>query len=266
MLSCDILKTLPEGKKLDLEQDILLPLMRQGQVYGYRTTEYVKDAGTPQRFYKASEEQRNGVWERKNLSKKQICVFLDRDGTINQYRGLISSEEQFELEEKAGEAICRLNEAGFLTIVVTNQPVVARGLCEINDVRQIHKKMQVLLGQLGAYVDDIVFCPHHPDKGYPEENSKYKIVCDCRKPATGMIDGMARKYNIDLSKSYMIGDSTVDIQTGKNAGLMTILVSTGQAGGDGKYNVVPDMTAENLEEAVSMIIENGENIWEERSL
>ena len=256
MLSGSILQNITEVHRLDLEQDVLLPLMNQGKVYGYRTPEYVKDVGTPERFYKACEEQRNGVWERKNLSAKQACVFLDRDGTVNKYQGLISSEDQFELEESAARAIGRLNEAGFLVIVVTNQPVVARGICGIRDVERIHRKMQVLLGEQGAYVDDIAFCPHHPDKGYPEENPEYKIVCRCRKPATGMIDDMAEKYHIDLSESYMVGDTTVDIETGRRAGLHTILVLTGQAGEDRKYGAVPEMTADDLEDAADRIIEN----------
>ena len=141
--------------------------------------------------------------------------------------------------------------------MITNQPVVARGMCEEDDVKHIHKKMQVLLGEQGAYVDDIVYCPHHPDKGYPEENQEYKIVCECRKPAIGMITKMVEKYNIDLSQSYFIGDSTVDIQTGKNAGLKTILLKTGQAGLDGKYDVEADYTAENLVRAVDNIVLKG---------
>lgn len=241
-------------KKLDMERDVLKPLMGQGKVYAYRTPEYIKDAGTPERFLAVCREQSEGVWEQKNLTKKQHCVFLDRDGTINKYRGLIYKEEQLELEQGAAEAIRLLNEAGYLVIVVTNQPAVARGLCDIGDVEQIHKKLQVLLGEQGAYLDDIVFCPHHPDKGYPEENPLYKIPCKCRKPDTGMIDKMLEKYNIDIGKSYMIGDSSVDIQTGKNAGLKTILVATGQAGLDGKYAVQADMQAKDLLDAVKVIL------------
>ncbi len=100
---------------------------------------------------------------------------------------------------------------------MTNLPVVARGMCSMEEVLRIHWILQVLLGREGAYLDDIVFCPHHPDKGYPEENPKYKVVCKCRKPSTLMIDQMVDKYNIDVSQSYMIGDSTIDIQTGINA-------------------------------------------------
>lgn len=260
VLSRKILVELPETKtgKLDLEQDVIKPLLESGRVYAYRTPEYVKDAGMPERFRAVCREQETGIWQQRNLGKKQRCVFLDRDGTVNRYRGLLSQEEQFELEEGAAEAIRLLNEAGYLAIVVTNQPVVARGMCGMEDVQRIHHKMQVLLGNHGAWLDDIVFCPHHPDKGYPEENPLYKIVCSCRKPATGMIDSMVKKYNIDTNLSYIIGDSTIDIQTGRNAGLRTILLATGQAGTDGKYEVRADIQAKNLLDAVKIILNREE--------
>lgn len=255
VLSKQIVQEITEPRNIDLETGILEPLMSRDQVFGYRTTEYVKDAGTVERFYKVSDEQKRGLWEKKNLENKQKCVFLDRDGTINQYCGLISKTEDFRLEDGAAEAIRLLNEAGYLAIVITNQPVVARGMCSIEDVRNIHRKMQVLLGEKGAYLDDIVFCPHHPDKGFPEENLQYKILCNCRKPEIGMIDKAVERYNIERSQSYMVGDSTVDVQTGKNAGLRTILLHTGQGGLDNKYIVEPDKRAENILKAVQMILD-----------
>ncbi len=256
ILSGRIMEMFKSLQKMDLEKDILTRMIEQREAYGYRTTEYVKDAGTPERFERAAMEQADGIWEKKCLDKKQKCIFLDRDGTVNRFKGLISDEKDFELEVNAAKAIRRINESGFLSIVVTNQPVVARGMCRIEDVERIHRKMQTLLGNEGAYLDDIAFCPHHPDKGYPEENPAYKIACDCRKPAIGMIQDMADKYHIDLSESYMVGDSTVDIQTGINAGLKTILVRTGQAGKDGKYKTWPDIIADDLDKAVEYILEN----------
>ena len=189
------------------------------------------------------------------MTNPQRCVFLDRDGTVNRYAGLISREEQLELEDHAAEAIRRINESGYLAIIVTNQPVVARGMCGVEQVNMIHRKLQVLLGEKGAYLDDIVFCPHHPDKGYPEENPEYKISCGCRKPSAGMIDQMVDRYHIDRSASYMVGDTTVDVQTGINGGLKTVLVHTGMAGKDGKYPVKADMEASDLLEAVKRILE-----------
>lgn len=250
ILKADILDSFGEEEYLDLEKDVLLEQMTKGMIYGYKSPEYVKDAGTPERFKKVADEQAKGIWSSRNLENAQKCIFLDRDGTVNKYRGFISSSEEFELEENAAEAIKMINESGYLAIVATNQPVVARGLCDISTVDMIHKKMSTLLGEKGAYLDDIIFCPHHPDKGYPDENPEYKVCCTCRKPLTGMIDKMTEKYHIDKTRSYVIGDTTTDIQLGKNAGMKTVLVHTGQAGTDGKYKVHADMEAENLLDAV----------------
>lgn len=251
-----ILENILSPEKMDLEKDILMPLLSEGSIYGYRTPEYVKDVGTPERFEQAGMEQKAGIPAKKSLKNKQRCVFLDRDGTVNVYKGLLYREDQFELIADAAEAIKKLNAAAWLVILVTNQPVVARGMCGIEDVKNIHRKMQVQLGEKGAFLDDIVFCPHHPDRGYPEENPVYKVKCGCRKPAAGMIDAMAGKYNIDLENSYMVGDSTIDIQTGRNAGTKTILVKTGQAGRDNKWNVLPDHTVNDLSEASDYILAN----------
>lgn len=254
-----VLEEISEPVKCDWEKDVIAKLVDQGKVYSYKTTEYIKDTGTPERFEKAKKEQLEGIWERRNLSKKQKCVFLDRDGTVNKYNGLINDLEQLDLECGAADAVKILNESGFLAIIVTNQPVVARGMCDEEDVRLIHWKLETLLGQEGAYLDDIIYCPHHPDKGYPEENPLYKIECSCRKPKIGMIKTMAEKYNIDLAASYMVGDTTVDIQTGINAGTKTILLHSGEGGTDGKYDVKPDYEASNLLDAVSMIMEDNSN-------
>lgn len=254
ILKSDILKEILGAEHLDLEKDVLPEFISRGKVYGYKSPEYVKDAGTPERFKTVSEEQRRGIWNGRNLENKQKCIFLDRDGTLNKYNGLISVPEELELEEDAARAVKLINESGYLAIVVTNQPVVARGMCDIEMVERIHRKLGVLLGESGAYLDDIVFCPHHPDRGYQGENVEYKIECGCRKPLTGMVDDMVEKYHIDRAQSYIIGDTTTDIQLGKNAGIRTILLHTGQSGLDGKYEVHADMESENLLEAVRKIL------------
>jgi len=197
---------------------------------------------------------RNGVVAAKNLSKPQKCVFLDRDGVLNKHIGLLYKPEQLELEQTAVAAMARLNTSQYLAVVITNQPVVARGLCEIEDVDEIQNKLQTLLGENHVYADDMFYCPHHPDKGYPEENPAYKIECGCRKPKTGMLMTAAVKYNIDLTNSWFIGDTTVDIKTGENAGARTVLVRTGEAGGDRKYDVTPDFTADDVLGAVEYIL------------
>lgn len=246
------------GARADLERDVLLPCIRQGgAVYAYSSPEYIKDVGTPQRIEAAARELESGLVRARCLTRPQRCIFLDRDGTVNRYRGLVSREEEFELEDCAARAIGQINRSGWLAIVVTNQPVVARGLCGVEDVERIHNKMKTLLGREGAYLDDVRFCPHHPDRGYPEENPAYKIPCACRKPDVGMLRACAEAYNIDLAQSWMVGDTTVDLQTGRNAGTRTALVQTGLAGSDKKYAGNADLTARDLFEAVKKILEMG---------
>lgn len=245
-----------EGK-VDLEKDVLAPLCDRGEaVYAYASPEYVKDVGTVERITVAGKELESGFVAARNLQRRQKAVFLDRDGTVNVKNGLVYRPEMLELEDCAVEAIRLINRSGRLAILITNQPAVARGLCGIEDILCIHRKLQTLLGNSGVYLDDIQFCPHHPDKGYPEENPLYKIPCHCRKPDTGMIETCAEKFNIDLEQSWFIGDSTVDIQTGKNAGTRTALVLTGDAGRDGKYSAAPDLVAGDLLEAVERILES----------
>ena len=255
LLDRSICAHVPENTKMDLEKDLLSGLIERGErVYAYQSPEYVKDVGTVDRIRSAETELKSGYAARRNLKNAQRAVFLDRDGTINRKNGLIFRDDQFELEACAAEAIKAINHSGYLAVVVTNQPVVARGLCGIRDVENIHRKMETLLGKEGAFLDAVYFCPHHPDKGYPEENPAYKIPCDCRKPGIKMLQDAAEQFNINLSQSWMIGDGTSDIQTGINAGTHTALVRTGDCGKDGKYNVTSDLVADDLLEAVREII------------
>lgn len=261
LLNRRVCQGIPAQTKVDLEKELLTSLIADGQpVYAYESSEYIKDVGTVERIQRAEEELGSGLVSRRSLRNRQRAIFLDRDGTVNRKKGLVYQEEQFELEECAAEAVRKINRSGYLAIVVTNQPVVARGLCGIEDVERIHRKMETLLGREGAYLDAVRFCPHHPDKGYPEENPAYKISCHCRKPDIGMLEECAERFHIDLSRSWMVGDTTVDIQTGKNGGTHTALVLTGDAGRDGKHDAAPDVMGENLLCVVEKILErSGEN-------
>ena len=251
ILSRHICELIPPDTKTDLEKDILYKLCEnKASIYAYRSPEYVKDVGTPDRIKEAEQDILSGLVAARNLTNRQKCIFFDRDGTLNEHRGLIYNVDDLVLEENAAEAVGKVNKSGFLAIVVSNQPVVARGLCSVSDVDKINNKMKTLLGNSGVYLDAVMVCPHHPDKGYPEENPTYKIMCKCRKPGTGMVDECAEKYNIDLSQSWIIGDTTSDILTGRNAGLGTVLVMTGMGGKDRKYDVYPDIIAANVLEAV----------------
>lgn len=211
--------------KVDLDRQILKLLSGTGKMFCYDSPEYVKDMGTPERFHQVEEDFIAGRVEAKNLARKQKAVFLDRDGTINVYKGFLRKIDEFELIPGITNAIKIINRSGYLAIVVTNQPVIARGEVSWKELEKIHNKMETELGKEGAYLDGIFFCPHHPHKGYEGEIKELKIDCGCRKPKPGMILKAARRFNIDLSQSFMVGDGENDIKAGIAAGCKSILVN-----------------------------------------
>jgi len=242
-------------KYLDFGKDLFPAMLAHGvKLYGYNTPEYIKDIGTPQRYDRICTEFERGVIQRSSLSTQQRAVFLDRDGTLNTEIDGVTSAEKFELLPRAAQAIHTLNHHGYRVVLVTNQPIVAKGFCSEVDLQNIHNKLETLLGQEHAFLDRIYYCPHHPDKGFPGERIELKIQCACRKPGPGMILDAVRDLNLDLAASWMIGDTTTDIQTAQNAGVPAILVKTGYAGKDAKYNVKPDFTFDTLEAAADWII------------
>lgn len=215
-----------DGKiiKVDLDRQILKPLCGTGTMFCYDSPEYVKDMGTPDRFEAVCRDFAAGRVKAKNLKQKQKAVFLDRDGTINKYVGFLRDIDEFELLPGVAEAVKLINASGYLAIVVTNQPVIARGEVTVPQLQEIHNKMETLLGAEGAYLDAIYYCPHHPHKGYEGEVPELKFDCDCRKPKPGMLLKAAEEFNIDLSQSWMIGDGENDIKAGKAAGCRTVLI------------------------------------------
>lgn len=224
ILSPEVLRERPDKEKIDLDRDILKPLCGKGIMFAYDSSEYVKDMGTPERYREVSEDLLSGKVERRSLSNKQKAIFLDRDGTINKYVGFLRNIDQFELTDSSAEAIKTINKSEYLTIVVTNQPVIARGEVSFEQLDEIHKKMETLLGKEGAFIDGLYFCPHHPDSGFEGEVKELKIDCDCRKPKPGMLLQAAKDFNIDLYQSFMIGDSDNDMAAGSAAGCKCIRI------------------------------------------
>ena len=212
--------------KVDLDRQLLKPLAGTGKMVCYDSPEYVKDMGTPERYYSVCDDYKAGRVSGKNLKNKQKAIFLDRDGTINKYVGFLRNINQFELIDGVSEAIKKINASGYLAIVVTNQPVIARGEVSFEELEEIHRKMETLLGEKGAYLDSIYYCPHHPHKGYEGERPELKIDCKCRKPKPGMLVKAAQDFNIDLSQSWMVGDGENDIKAGQNAGCRTALIGS----------------------------------------
>lgn len=232
--------------KVDLDRQLLKPLSGTGKMFCYDSPEYVKDMGTPERFYAVERDFKTGIVEGKNLSNKQKAIFLDRDGTINKYVGFLRDEKEFELLEGVASAIKEINNSGYLCIVITNQPVIARGEVTYDELETIHHKMETLLGYEGAYIDGLYFCPHHPHKGYEGEIAELKFDCDCRKPKPGMLLQAAADFNIDLSKSFMIGDSESDIKAGKAAGCRNVLIGRQNYGQDIAVDSVSEFVMEYL--------------------
>lgn len=248
------------SERPDIAKDLFPKmLVSNKKIYGYISTEYIKDMGTPERLSKVDRDITSGKVASLAKKKPKIAIFLDRDGTINQEVNHLSSLDKFELIEGVGDAIYQINLSGILAIVVTNQPVIARG--ELNDyeLKLIHNKMDTLLGKYGAYIDRLYYCPHHTDSGFEGEIKALKFDCDCRKPNIGMFLKAKNDLNIQLEKSWVVGDSTRDILGAKNAGMKSILVRTGKAGKDKTYSVRPDFVADDLKEAVNLILKVIEN-------
>ena len=244
-----LLDCFTEAKKTDLDREVLKPLIPEKKLYIYDSPEYIKDMGTPDRYYQVISDIQNHRPEKRNLSHAQKAIFLDRDGTINRYVGFLTDINQFELLPGVAEAIRRINESDYLAIVVTNQPVVARGEVTFAELETIHNKMETLLGQKGAYLDGLYFCPHHPDKGFPGEVPELKTDCDCRKPKPGMLYQAAKDFHIDLSQSWMIGDGKNDVLCGIHGGCRTAYI--------GKEDGIvekADIVADGLFDAVNKIL------------
>lgn len=247
VISPKVLEAEINTPKIDLDRQLLKPLAGTGKMFCYDSPEYVKDMGTPERYEAVCRDFREGIVQAKNLSRKQKAIFFDRDGTINKYVGFLRNIDDFELIDGVAQAIKRVNDSGYLAIVVTNQPVIARGEVTFGELQEIHNKMETLLGFQGAYLDGIYFCPHHPHKGYEGEIPQLKIDCKCRKPNPGMLLEAAKDFNIELSESWMIGDGENDIKAGIMADCRTTLIGSGDFG--------QDITSASMPEIIEKILD-----------
>lgn len=246
---------LTQGLIQDIAKDIFPKIIASGEeILSYKTFEYIKDMGTPDRLAKVQADIQKNIPKNMNFSQNRQAVFLDRDGTINTERGLITQPEQLELIDDAALSIKRLNEAGYLVICITNQPGIARGDITKSQLNLIHAKLDAELGFKGAYLDDLLYCPHHPDKGYPGEVTNLKVKCSCRKPEPGLILRAMKKYRLSKA-SFFVGDATTDIAAAQKVGIKSILLSTGHGGRDGRVDVIPDFMCKTFTEAVDLILQ-----------
>lgn len=246
-----IFKHIEKGKKADFGRHIFPTIFDKIKMFGYNTAEYLKDMGTPSRWKEVEEAYLSGKIARSNYDYKQKAIFLDRDGVINVEKSFINDPADYELFDFTPEAVKKINRTEYKAIVITNQSAIARNISTFEELATIHKKMETIMGDNGAKIDELYFCPHHPDKGYPEERIEYKIECECRKPKPGMLLKAAEDFNIDLKQSIMIGDTERDIKAGKNAGCYTAGVMTGY--GMKGTSVQPDFFFTNLLDATNFL-------------
>lgn len=255
IVSNELLKSFDILQKLDFEKDIVFKCICENKnIMSYRSTEYVKDCGNIDRFNSIKADIDNNIPQIRNLKNKQKAIFLDRDGTINTFIPYLNNKNQFSLIDGVCDAIKRINQSEYLCIVVTNQPVIARGEATLEDVNEIHKKMETLLAESGCYVDDIYFCPHHPDKGFANEINELKIDCSCRKPKIGMLLQAQEQYNIDLSKSIVVGDSDNDIQMAQNAQCHSVLLYDELKDKQKIHKSSPNLITKDLNTAINLIL------------
>jgi histidinol-phosphate phosphatase family protein len=250
VLSPEIFTHIACGPSLDFGRDVLPAALRRGQrLRAYRTTEFLHDVGTPERLHAVTHDFLNGRIARWNRRNKRPAIFLDRDGVLLRHVDNLSRPQDVELLPGAGHAVAAINRSDYLAVLVTNQPMIAKGFLTQAGLRAIHKKMETLLGREHAFLDAIYHCPHHPQGGFPGEVPELKGPCFCRKPNPGMLLQAAREWNIDLASSWMIGDQECDLIAGKRAGCATLHFRSG-----GQANPHADHSADNLLEGVSAIL------------
>ena len=253
------MQDLPRSGRSDFTRDVLPTLIeRGGRVLAYRSSEYIKDMGTPDRLLRVEKDFVDGRIDVKGTTARHApAIFLDRDGTLNFDPGFLAHAEGLELYPSASGALRRLRQGGFRLVIITNQPVIARGEASEDDVAAIHRRLEWELGKEGAFVDAIYLCPHHPDAGFPGERSELKVSCECRKPGTALVELAGLQHSLDLSRSWMIGDQTSDIELARRVGLRSVLVRTGSSGLDGKYAAQPDHVADDIDSAADFILGQG---------
>ncbi len=244
IVSPEALRRFPQSGRADFDKDLLSPAVETGRVFSYKCSEYVHDMGTPQRLKAVKDDILRGIPSIRRSTNTQRAVFFDRDGTLNNHIGYISKPDEIELSPGAADCVAAVNRLGFLAIVATNQPVVARGECSLEDLEKIHGRLEYLLGGQGAILDEIYFCPHHPNSGYEGEIKELKIDCNCRKPRPGMLLKAQADLNINLAESYMVGDSAYDIEAARNAGCMPVIIGHENSGVEGvlSFNSLSEFT------------------------
>ena len=209
----------------DFTKDFLTNIFKEKKnIYGYNSREYVKDVGTPNRINQAKKDIFSKKYILGNLQKKIPTIFIDKDGVLIKLNKTKNYQDNNNIFNFTYEALRKINNSQYLCVLITNQPAVAKGIIGIKDLKKDFQKFETKLGLKNVYFNRIYFCPHHPEKGFKNENKKFKINCNCRKPKNGMFIKAIKDLNIDKSKSFMFGDSKVDYIAAKRTGIKFIKI------------------------------------------
>ncbi len=260
VLSPGVLDQIEPDVSQDFVRDVFPRLLATGAaLYGYPTTEYLKDMGTPDRLARVERDVEEGVVDARHGDRRRPTLFLDRDGVINREIGGVLEPGQLELLPGAASAIRRMNQAGWLVAGVTNQPAIAKGFMSEADLERVHLRLQRVLGDQGAWLDALVHCPHHPEKGFKGERADLKIECSCRKPAAGLLEDVARSIPVERGTAVVVGDSWRDMAAAHAFGAEAIGVLHGQTlsapEASGVRGTRPDVVVADLALAVALLLD-----------
>jgi len=241
------LRLIKHNKFQDFSKDFLPKIIsNKSRIFAYNTREYIKDAGTVDRIQQVQKDINSIKYKLGNIDKKIPAVFLDRDGVLNEQVDEEPYQNPKKIFKNVEKAIKKINHSGYLAILITNQPAVAKGLITIKKLEEDLDYLNYYLGLKGGYLDRIYYCPHHPVKGFRNENIEFKKKCKCRKPDNGMFRKAIRELNIDYKKSFMIGDNYTDYLASKKTKIKFILVNQ-------KDNRLKLFKKKNIVEAVNHI-------------
>jgi mannose-1-phosphate guanylyltransferase / phosphomannomutase len=221
-----LLKNIPLGKKHDFSKDFLKGALKNNyRLFSYKTREYCKDLGTPKRFKIVKKDFFLKKHKRYKTINKMKAIFLDRDGVINIDKGPLQYSNPTNFLPCVKDALKILRKLDYLIVMITNQSAIAKGFITIDSLEKSFNKLETSLSKINFYFDGIYYCPHYPVSGYKNENKKYKVFCLCRKPQPGMIFKAAKDLNINLKKSYFIGDTLRDYEAAKAANVKPIILN-----------------------------------------
>ena len=247
----DLLSEFEAGKKVDLDRELIPRLIEKGfTTKAVRNVGFIRDCGTPERLKFV-----NDNWN--EIENKQIvrpAIFIDRDGTINKLNGFITNLNQIEVFDDAASFVAQMNKINYWVIVVTNQPVIARGEVSTEMLDSFHAEIERIVIEGGGIIDDFFYCPHHPDSGFQGEILNLKINCGCRKPEIGMILEACKRYPIDLRNSWMIGDTWRDAELAKRAGIKFIKINPNES------ETEENQSVKSLSDAANLILMSAGNI------